>query len=1399
MKKRGLSILCMAICAVLLSVGIVACGDKSSSSDGGKDVYTITFDANGGELTGPSTATTDADGRISMPSDPTHAELDFAGWYTEREGGEAVNAAYVFRGDHTVYAHWSGGNGGDVGAGFDTLALSNVGALTWNAIDGASKYVLRVTLAGLPTEVQAYTVLGTSVDLNDWAVSLGLGYDSFPDGKSTAELTAYEIADVEIDGTHGTQEVAIDGATVMFVIVKSSSQFTLKRLGFSDGHVALGGFYAEKVGDGNDAYYLFEQVLPDNKASRFRINNYFKVASGHSAVFYKSETARADGDDMQVWSASELATGYPQIEHGDNMYYVRVISGGEHYDYNLCVRGLYTVTLSRYLRTYTVNGGLRQNTDTPLSSAAEYVEGDIIPQAALYAGVDGAKLGRDSGYNVLERDGALTPVTVTVPQNAYPNAQNKVEIAHYFYDTQTVLDDCAAYAELKPSFASMTETEYGWALSASGNTPNKVSIPAVFVGKTVLSASFYNSAVKTVTLEEGATAFNVSFAYCDGITDIWLPSTLTSVRAHAFFNNGWAVPTTATVHCAFSKAYADAHFENNWNHISGAPSSSVYPTVYNDYAPIEASGMTLRLKDGELAVTGVTGAFSGVIPAAISIHGTEYPVTAIENIEYGGSLTIGRNVANIASGAFKRAVSGITVESGNTAFRAEQGVLFNTSGSRIVVATVGADDVYGNAYVTDVDYNAFKGCNGTILYLAQQKSQFDDFYADDISAVYGVKSLVPHGGFTFAVLFDNTATVTRYDASAGKIATIPETADGKRVTRLSASTFRGCAAVESIVVPQSVEHIDKNAFKDCVKLKNLTLPFIGETADAPAQLYEFVGSYHEKLESVTVTAATAIAPLAFTRRLYDPQPLFPSLKTVSLPDTIESVGEDAFFGCILDMYEIGGASYIGNSGNNKLVLVSVDSGVSSFEIDDNTRIIYGGLDGAFKNATGLDELFIPSGVIYAGKNILPEGGTFDVTVDSDCDTDVWHSEWSAGFDGGISVGTVAVSSDGEFKYAAANGEATIVRGLKPTSTALTVPQTLDGNTVTGVAFGAFSDYTELTEITLAVIGDGGDNGHLGYMFGAREALEQQSALPALTKITVLDCVQEIVENAFYGCGAIEELVVPFVGTSRTPGATSNLRHVGAIFGVKRGDMSAFDGGDVLSITGVGTYFVPCTLEKITVTDSGTIGNSALRGMGFTEIVIEKCGEIRGAAFYGNTALVTLVLPADATYQNSLAIVDKTCASLENVTLPLCGKSIVKILGGGNESDISGSAAKYVKRVKVVDSYQIEGGAFMNMSELQRVEIAGAVSIISYNDQTAFYNCAALSEIVLPASLRKIGRNAVQNCAALTSVVFGATSDWTVTPRNSTTATNIAEADLTDSATAANLLTSTYAAYNWQRA
>jgi uncharacterized protein (TIGR02145 family)/uncharacterized repeat protein (TIGR02543 family) len=75
-----------------------------------KWVFTITFNAGDGGRVNPTSANTDASGKLASLPEPTRDGYTFDGWATAPTGGTPITTNTVFRAHTTIHAHWMVGN-----------------------------------------------------------------------------------------------------------------------------------------------------------------------------------------------------------------------------------------------------------------------------------------------------------------------------------------------------------------------------------------------------------------------------------------------------------------------------------------------------------------------------------------------------------------------------------------------------------------------------------------------------------------------------------------------------------------------------------------------------------------------------------------------------------------------------------------------------------------------------------------------------------------------------------------------------------------------------------------------------------------------------------------------------------------------------------------------------------------------------------------------------------------------------------------------------------------------------------------------------------------------------------------------------------------------------------------
>lgn len=144
------------------------------------------------------------------------------------------------------------------------------------------------------------------------------------------------------------------------------------------------------------------------------------------------------------------------------------------------------------------------------------------------------------------------------------------------------------------------------------------------------------------------------------------------------------------------------------------------------------------------------------------------------------------------------------------------------------------------------------------------------------------KTPVPAEGGNFYFDRDRGAIVD-CDSSVTKAA-VPAAIDGIAVTSIEAGAFEGCTALEQIELADSIETIGENAFDNCISLKKAVLP------EKVTRIEQRLFNYCSGLESVTFQGGiTAIESCAFIKCT--------SLKEINWPQTLESIGDHAFWGC----------------------------------------------------------------------------------------------------------------------------------------------------------------------------------------------------------------------------------------------------------------------------------------------------------------------------------------------------------------------------------------------------------------------------------------------------------------------------------------------------------------------
>ena len=185
------------------------------------------------------------------------------------------------------------------------------------------------------------------------------------------------------------------------------------------------------------------------------------------------------------------------------------------------------------------------------------------------------------------------------------------------------------------------------------------------------------------------------------------------------------------------------------------------------------------------------------------------------------------------------------------------------------------------------------------------------------------------------------------------------------VTSIGDSAFEDCRGLTSIVIPNSVTSIGRGAFNGCSSLTSITIPFVGASKGGTSNThfgYIFgASSYRDNskyvpsgLKTVVITGGTIIGGDAFYN--------CSSLTSIEIPDSVTSIGVDAFSGTayyINNNNWVDGVLYIGNH----LIKAKSDELSAVYTIRAGTKCI---ADNAFSNCSSLTSIVIPDSVTSIG-------------------------------------------------------------------------------------------------------------------------------------------------------------------------------------------------------------------------------------------------------------------------------------------------------------------------------------------------------------------------------------------------------------------------------------------------
>ena len=556
--------------------------------------------------------------------------------------------------------------------------------------------------------------------------------------------------------------------------------------------------------------------------------------------------------------------------------------------------------------------------------------------------------------------------------------------------------------------------------------------------------------------------------------------------------------------------------------------------------------------------------------------------------------------------------------------------------------------------------------------------------------------------------------------------------DSLKVIELGA--FSGCISLKEIVIPHKVKVINNGVFKNCSKLEKVVLP------EGLLRIEEDAFNNDQLLSDINIPRSVNYIGKHAFRYCY-------GIKDLYISENLKKIHKKAFYGCSysLETINVSPMNTIFTSGKNTNTLIVRKTGElilgckNSF-IEYGVNVIY---NHAFVNCIDLKKI-----ALAKSTTIIQKGA----------------------FKGCLNLEKVNLGNVYTIGKEAFMGDEKITNIDLPESLTKLEEGAFLGTNIKALRIPASLGNYVLNEKTfnLNVIEELYISASMGI-----DSLAEGIVLPNLKKV-VVDKNNQQLRSAYNGKEINAVMYTNFsgentikLGTSKTTlpkdanlfinkGAFKGLNGLKSIHlgkNVRFQGESFADCHDLKEVildpmNGISAVspkaFMNCEkLEKVVIGEGYTqiSANAFAHCKSLKTVVLSKgLKVIQGAAFLDCPSLKEIVIPDSVTTIDGSIFID--CIKLEKVTLP---KGLKKL-----EKDMFKGCIN-LKEIVLPNSLESIGdGVFTNCKALKEINIPNKVKTIG---SFVFQNCLVLNKVSLPKGLTTIGRNAFSDCQSLKSIAL----------------------------------------------